>query len=55
MATPKEDTIVSLDPAQPFWERFYMVAPLVVIGTTNEVGLTHLIADSFERKLVARQ
>ncbi|MFO8099892.1 MAG: flavin reductase [Salinibacter sp.] len=30
------DTVVSLDPDQPFWERFYMVAPLVVIGTKND-------------------
>lgn len=30
------DTVVSLDPSEPFWERFYMVAPLVVIGTQND-------------------
>jgi flavin reductase (DIM6/NTAB) family NADH-FMN oxidoreductase RutF len=30
------DAVVSLDPAEPFWERFYMVAPLVVIGTKND-------------------
>lgn len=36
MAPPEHDDIVSLDPDQPFWERFYMVSPLVVIGTTNE-------------------
>ncbi|WP_263784751.1 flavin reductase [Salinibacter grassmerensis] len=30
------DAIVSLDPEQSFWERFYMVAPLIVVGTQNE-------------------
>jgi flavin reductase (DIM6/NTAB) family NADH-FMN oxidoreductase RutF len=30
------DDTVSLDPEQPFWERFYMVAPLIVVGTQNE-------------------
>jgi flavin reductase (DIM6/NTAB) family NADH-FMN oxidoreductase RutF len=36
MATLEDNDFVSLDPDQPFWERFYMVAPLVVIGTANE-------------------
>jgi flavin reductase (DIM6/NTAB) family NADH-FMN oxidoreductase RutF len=36
MDTLDQNNIVSLDPEQPFWERFYMVAPLVVIGTRNE-------------------
>lgn len=36
MATLKDDDFVSLDPDEPFWERFYMVSPLVVIGTANE-------------------
>ncbi len=36
MDTLDSDTVVSLDPDQPFWERFYMVAPLVVIGTQND-------------------
>jgi flavin reductase (DIM6/NTAB) family NADH-FMN oxidoreductase RutF len=36
MDTLEQDDIVHLDPEQPFWERFYMVAPLVVIGTRND-------------------
>ncbi len=36
MDTLEPDDIVTLDPEQPFWERFYMVSPLVVIGTSNE-------------------
>ncbi len=36
MDTQEQNDIVTLDPEQPFWERFYMVAPLVVIGTRNE-------------------
>jgi len=36
METLDETNVVSLDPEQPFWERFYMVSPLVVIGTRNE-------------------
>jgi flavin reductase (DIM6/NTAB) family NADH-FMN oxidoreductase RutF len=32
----EQDHIVRLDPEQPFWERFYMVAPLIVVGTKNE-------------------
>lgn len=31
-----DESIVSLDPEKPFWDRFYMVAPLVVIGTKDE-------------------
>ena len=37
-----QDNIVSLDVEQPFWNRFYMVAPLVVIGTMNEDGSHNL-------------
>jgi len=36
MDTLEQNDVVSLDPDRPFWERFYMVAPLVVIGTRNE-------------------
>ena len=36
MDSPDDNALVSLDPEQPFWERFYMVAPLVVIGTRND-------------------
>jgi len=31
-----EDQFVSLDPETPFWNRFYMVAPLIVVGTKDE-------------------
>lgn len=37
-----QDRIVSLDPEKPFWDRFYMVAPLVVIGTKDEEGAVNL-------------
>ena len=30
------DQLVSFDPETPFWDRFYMVAPLVVIGTKDD-------------------
>ena len=36
MDTLEHDDIVHLDPEQSFWERFYMVAPLIVVGTQNE-------------------
>jgi len=36
MDTLEQNDIVSLDPERRFWERFYMVAPLVVIGTRND-------------------
>jgi flavin reductase (DIM6/NTAB) family NADH-FMN oxidoreductase RutF len=36
MDTLEEQDIVSLDPDEPFWERFYMVSPLVVVGTIDE-------------------
>jgi len=32
----RDASIVSLDPEKPFWDRFHMVAPLVVIGTKDE-------------------
>lgn len=38
MDTSEEPDIVSLDPQQPFWERVYMVSPLVVIGTQDADG-----------------
>jgi flavin reductase (DIM6/NTAB) family NADH-FMN oxidoreductase RutF len=40
----EHDDIVSLDPEQSFWERFYMVSPLVVIGTQNEDDDTYNLA-----------
>ncbi len=36
------DSIISLDPETSFWDRFYMVAPLVVIGTKDEAGTANL-------------
>jgi len=37
-----DESIVSLDPETPFWDRFHMVAPLVVIGTKDEEGTVNL-------------
>jgi flavin reductase (DIM6/NTAB) family NADH-FMN oxidoreductase RutF len=34
----EESGVVSLDPDQPFWNRFYMVAPLIVVGTKDDNG-----------------
>ncbi len=42
METIDQDDILSLDPEQPFWDRFFMVAPLVVIGTRDEEGTYNL-------------
>jgi len=44
MDTLEEQNIVSLEPDEPFWERFYMVSPLVVVGTINENEETHNLA-----------
>lgn len=33
-----KDHIVTLDPAQPVWERFFMVSPLVVVGSQEKSG-----------------
>lgn len=44
MSTLDQDGIVSLDPEQPFWERFYMVSPLVVVGTRNPDEGTYNLA-----------
>lgn len=38
MDTPEEPDIISLDPKQPFWERVYMVSPLVVVGSRDDEG-----------------
>jgi flavin reductase (DIM6/NTAB) family NADH-FMN oxidoreductase RutF len=40
--TPEEHGLVSLDPETPFWDRFSMVAPLVVIGTRDANGAPNL-------------
>jgi flavin reductase (DIM6/NTAB) family NADH-FMN oxidoreductase RutF len=43
METPSsQESIITLDPEQPFWDRFHMVAPLVVIGTMDEEGNPNL-------------
>lgn len=38
MSDPAEPGLVSLDPAQPIWERVFVVAPLVVVGTREPDG-----------------
>ena len=42
METLDQNDIISLDPEQPFWDRFFMVAPLVVIGSRDEGGTYNL-------------
>lgn len=32
------DTLVSVDPKEPVWSRFFMVSPLVVVGTREKEG-----------------
>lgn len=44
MDTLEQGNVVSLDPEQPFWERFYMVSPLIVVGTRNEDEDTYNLA-----------
>ncbi len=44
MESLKDSDILTLDPETPFWERFYMVSPLVVVGTRNEDGETYDLA-----------
>ena len=34
----KPDTVVSIDPRDPIWDRFFTVAPLVLIGTRDADG-----------------
>src|SRR5271165_2834053 len=38
----KRVPLVSLDPNRPIWERFFMVAPLVIIGSREESGVFDL-------------
>ena len=38
------DDVVSFDPEKPFWDRFYMVAPLTVVGTKDEETQTYDLA-----------
>jgi len=33
-----QNHLVSLDPDQPVWERFFSVSPLIVVGTRDEDG-----------------
>src|SRR5271165_6800558 len=40
--TKKRVPLVSLDPNRPIWERFFMVAPLVIIGSREESGVFDL-------------
>lgn len=44
MDTLEQTDIVTLDPERPFWERFYMVSPLVVVGTRDEEEDTYNLA-----------
>jgi flavin reductase (DIM6/NTAB) family NADH-FMN oxidoreductase RutF len=37
-ASIEDQDVVTLNPDEPFWNRFYMVAPLVVVGTHDEGG-----------------
>ncbi len=40
--TEKCVPLVALDPSRPIWERFFTVAPLVIIGTRDESGAFNL-------------
>lgn len=42
MASVEQNDLVRLDPKGPFWERFYTVSSLVVVGTQNEDGSANL-------------
>lgn len=44
MDTLDETDIVTLNAEEPFWERFYMVSPLIVVGTRNEDEDTYNLA-----------
>lgn len=44
MESLNDPDILSLDPETRFWERFYMVSPLVVVGTRNEDGESYDLA-----------
>lgn len=44
MESLKDPDILTLDTEMSFWERFYMVSPLVVVGTRNEDGETYDLA-----------
>lgn len=44
MNTLEQKDFVSLDPKEPFWERVYMVSPLVVIGTRDAGEDTYNLA-----------
>lgn len=37
-ASIKAEKLVSLDPIEPVWSRFFMVSPLVVVGTREKDG-----------------
>ncbi|MGK7957146.1 MAG: flavin reductase [Crocosphaera sp.] len=38
MSSVTSDRLISLDLSQPLWDRFFMVAPLVIIGTKEADG-----------------
>lgn len=42
MDSLKQNDVVSLDVENPFWDRFYMVAPLIVVGSRSEDGTYNL-------------
>ena len=42
MDTLESHDLVSLDVEQPFWDRVYLVAPLVIVGTKDEEGAVDL-------------
>ncbi len=48
MTTPMPDNLLPLDTNDPIWDRFFSVAPLVLIGTREENG-----ADDFAPKHMA--
>ena len=39
MTSPNDhEHLVEIDTAQPVWDRFFMVAPLVLVGTRDDQG-----------------
>lgn len=38
MPPPQDGAFVTLDPGEPIWDRFFTVAPLVLVGTREEDG-----------------
>ena len=46
----KRFPLVSLDLNRPIWERFFMVAPLVIIGSRDESGVFDLAPNTWPRR-----